>query len=757
LLLIAFPNVLFAQNASPVPLHPDSGPEVFHAELRVGDGTSSTYHIGEIVKVSLIISSNSHTKHWISSERCESAEQYPVASSSKVLVSRNAWKNVAFPHTVFGPCKGHGWGANVDLSANPDIEIFTLNRKYLLDQPGAYPLTWQGTFYGQKLTTNTVVLTLLPRDPAWEADQLAKDKAMLDGPSGSKTHFFEGCEAIRYLGTEDATLEMARRYHFHETYASCADDFRSALVNATNRKAVLKILESNMAQADFGLSIEYLHTLSLISVYDKHPDWCAKILAGGGTPDGLGGDASRQQIDSFWKGFEDAVRESELKYIEESSNLIASKQAKARADSILSILQVGTENHGPSLPPSVLNDIRKELPTVIGEMHPLNQAAMFDKYWSLLNSPVILNLLDAVLQDRQGHYDPNLRDAALRRMIDLSPENARAIVLDELLTRPFASNTPQVMGEIPAAELPEADKVLFERMAAHPLNKNGYYNSDYFLFRRFASRAVEQQVVAFINEHDEDMSCSDRFDLLAYLHRVDANKADELTKRVLFNFSQGQAMANTTAQHPGCSVLPLAKLYWSPAVEAQEIINLDNPASREIAETLNHLRLYGSPASRPAILEHFKSWNTEWRLKDVPPSKQPWSVVAARLDNDYLRALIEAYGWNTSLEEITKLGDMCLSDICRNYAKQSAESFNNYQHFLTFSASQESPRVILYGFFPYGGVVGIERMQSKISLFPRGTQFQVDARSKSDESVNQVLASLGIWMKANGYSLSSYR
>jgi hypothetical protein len=42
---------------------PDVTSEAFHVELRIGDGSRSTYHIGEIIKVSLIFSSSSHTQH----------------------------------------------------------------------------------------------------------------------------------------------------------------------------------------------------------------------------------------------------------------------------------------------------------------------------------------------------------------------------------------------------------------------------------------------------------------------------------------------------------------------------------------------------------------------------------------------------------------------------------------------------------------------------------------------------------------------
>src|ERR1700691_1148705 len=52
--------------------------EVIHVELRIGDGSRSAYHIGEIVEAKLIFTSTAQNKHWISAEHCEAEETYPV-------------------------------------------------------------------------------------------------------------------------------------------------------------------------------------------------------------------------------------------------------------------------------------------------------------------------------------------------------------------------------------------------------------------------------------------------------------------------------------------------------------------------------------------------------------------------------------------------------------------------------------------------------------------------------------------------------
>jgi hypothetical protein len=90
------------------------------ARLQIGDGARTSYHIGEVVPIMLIVSSRTLTKTQISYERCPEEEPYPAVQAPVLL-----------------------------------------NRKYLLETPGDYPLSWSGEIFGRQLTTAPVTLTVL--------------------------------------------------------------------------------------------------------------------------------------------------------------------------------------------------------------------------------------------------------------------------------------------------------------------------------------------------------------------------------------------------------------------------------------------------------------------------------------------------------------------------------------------------------------------------------------------------------------------
>lgn len=226
---------------------PQPPPKGLRVELRIGDGTRTEYHIGELVPFSLTFSARDHTKQWVSSEPCDTPDWYPVTKPPNLLAPRDKNRDLS--------CTGHGWGGEVDLEEQPLILTYTLNHQYMLDTPGTYELTWSGEIFGESLNSNVVRLTLLPRDPAWEAQQLAHIGAT-------------DCDALRYLGTPAAEMEMARRYNRDNV---C--QFETALLDAKDRDAVLLILEAKITAPNELIGNDFLRTIATLSVYRAHPDW----------------------------------------------------------------------------------------------------------------------------------------------------------------------------------------------------------------------------------------------------------------------------------------------------------------------------------------------------------------------------------------------------------------------------------------------------------------------------------------------------
>ncbi len=232
---------------------PEPPPKGLRVELRIGDGSRTEYRIGELVPFSLIVSATDHSKQrMMLPELCDTPDWYPITNPPSLLTLRD--KNRDLSCNLSGPVFHT---AQIDLAEKPWVKTLTLNRQYMLDTPGTYELRWSGEILGQSISSNVARLTLLPRDPAWEALQL--------------THISStDCDALRYLGTPAAELEMARRYSPNDV---CRFAFEPALLDAKDRGAVLSVLEAKITAPNESIDGYDLRTMATLAVYRAHPDW----------------------------------------------------------------------------------------------------------------------------------------------------------------------------------------------------------------------------------------------------------------------------------------------------------------------------------------------------------------------------------------------------------------------------------------------------------------------------------------------------
>lgn len=725
--------------------HPtDRPPEGLHAELQIGDGTHTAFHPGELVPVTVRFSSTEHTKLWVSAEPCDGPQTYPTPVPPAQLQSRRAQQRAAL-HELDG-CMGHGWGGDLDLATTPSTIPLLLNTNYLLDTPGSYPLVWKGeAFRAKNLTSNTVALTLLPRDPAWEAAELARIDALMDGPPEKRGN---ACTRLRYLGTDAAELDMANRLgeSLDGRDLACDQAFSDALVNAQQRDAVLSVLERRMADPDETIPRNFLRTFALISLYHAHPDWYAAALTQTNTP--LAEIQSTDRVGPIWQP--ELLRDEILRYAAVLLAALPSKNPDARAHCIQAILELPTyENTGP-LPASFNSALQKEIPSVFGELDGLDQQAVLGPLWTDLASPAMVPLLKNIFE-HDG--DPQTRARALWRIREFAPDLAQAEFTKEIANFHLPID---LLRAFPSGEVPALDPLLLQRATdqLREYNTPGphAYGTDIavLLLSRFASAAVEPQVASLLDGSAGALRCEERVDLLAYLNRVDPPAADRRIAAAQWTYSD-------------CSIHEATQRFWSVKIQSLELAELDSNDPRRVSDALIDLQHNASASARPVILRHFRQWSAAY----VPakPQRSASGLFVANelayqntlLDEQYLRALIFAFGWRTTQNEIHQLGALCRSDPCRNEAKQRELSYSNEDTFIVLNHDADQGLPFNYGFAPYGNIGDLPRIEQKLREYPAGTTFRFDTREHSERVIQQVQDTLGAWITTNGYSLTLYR
>src|SRR5207247_1189459 len=119
----------------------------------------------------------------------------------------------------------------------------------------------------RSVESNEVTFEILPRDPAWEAQQLAAAVGVLDGKSGNQR---QACRTLRFLGTDAAVDEMVKRYD--DNASGCGFEYMTGLFSASHRDYVVRRMEAGLRASDQPVTRNYLRTLAVLSAYKDHPE-----------------------------------------------------------------------------------------------------------------------------------------------------------------------------------------------------------------------------------------------------------------------------------------------------------------------------------------------------------------------------------------------------------------------------------------------------------------------------------------------------
>jgi len=705
-------------------------------ELRIGDGTRTTYHIGEVVPVRITFIGTDHANYWIG-ERCEEYETLPTPIPPQTLATRHRGAD--------GLCANHGWGSMVDITDHPLVRDSDLNWRYRLDSPGTFQMVWTGMTFGNAVaTSNTASFTLLPRDPAWDAAELAHADNLLDYPAQATPEkpTENACEELAYLETLDAELDIARRYG----HTGCGGDFDRALRNTRNVPVILAALDVSLHRADVPSDTSLLRLLAYLAARQMHPEYY---------PD----DTNWQFEASYGASPRDykaahALEESKLEgYERELASILPQKQPDVRAQCIRNLLNISSGFTPTPLPTDVISVIRQQMPVVFHLMNENDRVAVLTNQWDDLGTAEMEPELIGII-DYDGRSTTE-RMLSLQRLMQLDPARARQNILDEIQsehpTLPYES-----LSLLPDIELPQFDSLLLQRASAAvdqaPQSQYPFAGLAFQLLARYASPAIEPQVRSLLNQNFDHLPCTARFQLMVYLHRVDAPVADSFVLRAHFKVPTGVKSPNMSGASEVCTLSEFNTLFWSPAIEAAEIESLDSTDVNTLNSTLRALQQYASMAARPAILKHFQEWNKRWKTLPMPSSHQ-LTDSDAQLDYAYLYTLTNAFGWRLSPAETDAVSALCLSDFCRNLATSLTSAYlGAFSNISFISYNDLAP--YSYGFGAIGGAWDLSSMERKLSQFPNSTQFTLMRVGHRDEPVTKVMQTLGVWMSAHGYTLT---
>jgi hypothetical protein len=243
-------------------------------------------------------------------------------------------------------------------------------------------------------------------------------------------------------------------------------------------------------------------------------------------------------------------------------------------------------------------------------------------------------------------------DASLTRIRELSPDEGRQLLLDELRSGDHRV-TYAVLADLPDTVLPELDDTLFFRLQRQPSDRSraGIERSLVrWLIARYGSAAFLPITRAAI----AGGRCQSAGPELVHVSKHDAAGARLLA---------------------ACDVMPFPEIesrYWDERFEAEALSRLAGNAVDQVSTAAQALGRRGSPAAKAPLLDRLKRWHEEWRGRMDEMTRESWPSgrQPLRIESSIVGALLQNRGFALTAPEMAVVRSLCLTDGCRRMVDQ---------------------------------------------------------------------------------------
>jgi len=288
-------------------------------------------------------------------------------------------------------------------------------------------------------------------------------------------------------------------------------------------------------------------------------------------------------------------------------------------------------------------------------LNPSSQEWVLRQNWEELRDRSMVPVFKRTLAPGPGPSQTHLHEAALKLLIEVAPEDARAFVVAEIRD-PMSFVDVKLLGSIEAKELPEADASLHEqirRLAATPENRGFVFlKQKTSLLVRFGTDAIYQELMDLYQKTGATLYRDARAGLLAYFAKHNEREAIPLIE---------QAIAELKPEEGSDVLRDLTELYYSEALSdlVKKRLATDDLSWAGTAAYL--IGLHGSADDKQVLEARLKRWQEEWgnRVAEADAQHQ------GRIERELISALIRGNSWKLSPERVRELQLGCITQMCK--------------------------------------------------------------------------------------------
>jgi hypothetical protein len=644
-----------------------------------------------------------------------------------------------------GGFMGGGLRGNPALEAKPYVVNADLNEWHRFDRPGRYRLyvtssrVGRGRPFGGEaapltVTSNTIEFEVVPAEAAWARQTLARALAVIDSHDKG-ADLRAACRVLRFLGTADAARAMVKRFDGRDGDGGCDFEYDFGLRATPQRALSVAEMERQIVAPEHGVTGEFIQVLSFLSFLQQNAAPLPPYPKGG---DETAAKLWRDEYDRRWGRYNETVS----KYAERLAASVFAKAGRARAvslDTLVSLREASRREGKTTEEAQADAALTGALVSSFTDLPADTQARLLEFEWRQVSGPAMLPVLRRIYQ-HPSKTNGQLTGLALRRIYELSPEEGRRLILDEM-RRPSVRIEPGVLGMLPDESLPEVDSLVAERLGAEDVDEETLLP----LAERYATGAISAQLKAAYEEKVGRMACAPQAALLGYFLRVEPAYGAGLVERAL-----------ASRKDTGCySFLfrDVARGRMSRELEALAVASLDDPDPALASDAAGVLGQHGSAEARDALLGRFEGWHEEWagREKELA-SRNAGDPMAApsRVESALLHALATSPAWLADAAMLEMLRSLCVTKNCADEAGSEIRQFGASVTVFFGLADEGAARasVAQYSDIPWAA------LKEKLLQFPKGTTFHWDSDGPGTEADARAFLELKEQLEKAGMKLT---
>ena len=631
------------------------------------------------------------------------------------------------------------------LSPEPWTIKLNLNEWIRFTQPGEYRLVVtsnrvsardRSNPLGASLVTvrsNEIVLKIVPANAAWQKQVYNEAVAVLDARAPTQREQMEkyttsrrqAIETLRFLGSADATRELAKRMRGED---SGGLDYLCmlGLISSPERAVARSALEEALADPDHPIDSNFLYTLRMLN-----------------SDPGIG--------NANW-------REDNQRAVEQLVAALPIKRGNALSVSLATALAQAWDL--AALPKETTDKLIGQLTSMFDQLPLKEQNTLLTFRWNKIASPAMLPILRRYAQSYRDFpemrevtaYDSlSLSGSALRHWHELDPVDARPAVITEI-SRPRPRFSAAVLGILPDQTLPEVDFALAEHfVASEDLDGSSNLAS---LIARYATSAILPQITEKLDHRIGKWACAIQNPILAYVLRVNPGVARPRIEKAIATRGKSFSACN----HELFQIV--SEIHYDPVLEEIGVRSLDDPDPEVAMTAATMLGKFGSPAAESTLWRRYQDWSARWsgserELELMSAEMSDNRIYQLGLGQNLMQALATGKSWLSDKIKLQRLSQATqvrrlrqdLDRYLKMWEDQSPTIFvNNNSWPFRFEA-----RVAQYEFH------SLEALKEKLSQFPSGTKFILSTPATESSANAETLAELRAFLTAHGMSVAEER